>query len=442
MTRHLAHLAAAALALAARPAPAQHASHAAPHASRRGAHLTWHAGVVPQVTRATPTAGGRSLTEGYLLHPVAMLHATRGTVSLRLMANLEGLTLDRGELATGVYGEGYVDRRHPHAWVHEAVLTGVSRAGPVALSLALGRGFAPFGSDDPMVRPLSRYPVNHHHAQVLERLMVVGAARVGPVTLELGTFNGDEPTSPGSVPSLDRVGDSWSARLTWRPLRRAPDDVELSASWADVRSPEDPTAVTGLDQRKRHAGARVTRPTRFGLAYLMTEWAMTDDYSGRRRVFRYGSALVEGSLCGRAGRVAARVERTARHEEERLSDLFRTPVPHAESSIIGITRWTTAGLHVGTNALRAGVLRAAPFAEATYLRPAAVLRNAAFEPGPFYGAPSLWQLSAGARIGVGAAHRRMGRYGVAEAPAPDAGHARHAAHARQSSSSAAPGAGC
>lgn len=161
----------------------------------------------------------------------------------------------------------------------------------------------------------------------------------------------------------------------------------------------------------------MTRATPAGLVYLLGEWALTDDYSGDRRVFRRGSALVGASACGRAGRVAARVERTARHEEERLADIFRTAVPHAESSIIGITRCTTPGLHLGTRELRAGVLRASPFAEATWLRPASVLEDAPFEPERFYGGRNLWQLSAGARLAVGSSHRRMGRYALALAPA-------------------------
>ena len=33
--------------------------------------------------------------------------------------NLEGLTLSRGELDLGEWGEGFVDRRHPHTYLHE-----------------------------------------------------------------------------------------------------------------------------------------------------------------------------------------------------------------------------------------------------------------------------------------------------------------------------------
>ena len=36
----------------------------------------------------------------------------------------------------------------------------------VHASLSAGKGFAPFGTDDPMSRPIFRYPVNHHLAQI------------------------------------------------------------------------------------------------------------------------------------------------------------------------------------------------------------------------------------------------------------------------------------
>jgi hypothetical protein len=154
------------------------------HAAR-----SWEAsgslGVIPLLTRATPTAGGRSLTEAYLTQPALWGHASalRGRLVAHGMLNLEGATLARGELNTGTYGEGYVDRRHPHSYLHELLLTVRAdvpfghRGG--AVSLTAGRGFAPFGSDDPMSRPFVKYPVNHHLAQVLERAVVVTAARVG-----------------------------------------------------------------------------------------------------------------------------------------------------------------------------------------------------------------------------------------------------------------------
>ena len=53
-----------------------------------------------------------------------MAHA--GALNNRLrfvgMLNLEGLTIANGELATGDWGEGFDDRRHPHTYLHEAML--------------------------------------------------------------------------------------------------------------------------------------------------------------------------------------------------------------------------------------------------------------------------------------------------------------------------------
>src|SRR4051812_40756377 len=80
---------------------------------------------IPLVTRADPTAGRRSLTEGYLTQPLVMAHAVAGMFRAAATVNVEGLTLRRGELTTGAYGEGYVDRRHPHAWIHEIMLGAV-----------------------------------------------------------------------------------------------------------------------------------------------------------------------------------------------------------------------------------------------------------------------------------------------------------------------------
>jgi hypothetical protein len=336
--------------------------------------------------------------------------------ALHAMANLEGLTLQRGELTTGAFGEGYVDRRHPHSYVHELMLSAQRRVGASSWSLAAGRGFAPFGSDDPLVRPLAKFPVNHHHSQILERVSVIVAGAIGPLIGEIGAFNGDEPVGPASEPRWNRFGDSWSTRVTWRPGRDRSQGIgllELSGSYAAVRSPEDPDRIIGLDQRKWHASARLERPTTRGRAYLLAEWAHTAELTDGRPVFRYESALVEGALCGRRITTVLRLERTERHEAQRLADLFRFPVPHDDASIIGVTRWTVATVGLGTAARSYGVLHVAPFAEAGFHRPEDRIPLAAFESRGFYGSRSLWTLSAGARLGVGRMHGRMGRYGVA-----------------------------
>ncbi|MFN2565079.1 MAG: hypothetical protein ABR499_08745 [Gemmatimonadaceae bacterium] len=390
---------------------------------------------IAMITRATPTAGARSITEAYLTQPVlgARLSGFGGRLSAVGMLNFEGATLARGELNTGTYGEGYIDRRHPHSYVHE--LLAIAQAerdigGRAAVfSFAAGRGFAPFGSDDPMARPFAKYPVNHHLAQVLERVVMILAADVGPMTLEGGVFNGDEPTSPRSVPVWSRFGDSWSTRATLRPTR----GVELSASVARVESPEFREGL-GLDQRKSAIVLRVERPERpgGGSRYLLVEWARTHDDRRGRVAFTYTSFLVEGAYCRRRRWAALRLERTTRPEEERLFDLFRTPRPQMEFAILGRTRWTGATAAAGTNVARLGVLVVAPFVEAMLARAERVEELAAFVPRDFYGSDRLWLLSLGARVNVGRRHQRMGRYGAAAT--------HHAAEPH--STSAAGAAGC
>src|SRR5512146_32968 len=140
-----------------------------------------------ELTRVSPAHSGMSYTEGYLTEPAIMVHARpfgghlEGTGTL----DLEGLTLTRGELTPGAWGEGYVDRRHPHTYVHELMASGVVGS-RWAGSVSAGKGFAPFGTDDPMVRPFVKYPVNHHLSQILERAVVVAGVRAGPALLEVG----------------------------------------------------------------------------------------------------------------------------------------------------------------------------------------------------------------------------------------------------------------
>jgi len=159
------------------------------------------------VTRQSPAIAGRAYTEGYLTQPTLMAHASawQSRLALQLMLSLEGLTLDRGELNPGIVGEGYVDRRHPHTYLHEIAATLTESAGAARGSVTLGKGFAPFGTDDPMSRPFVKYPINHHLAQVLERMIAVAAVRAGPVGIEVGSFNGDEPESAGDAPNRSRL---------------------------------------------------------------------------------------------------------------------------------------------------------------------------------------------------------------------------------------------
>src|SRR5690606_33321407 len=215
--------------------------------------LAWGAHAVAVATHAVPALAGEALTEAVLTQPVlsAAVRGWGGRLQLQGMLNLEGVTLADGELNPGAWGEGFVDRRHPHTLLHEAVGTVELRRGRAAASLTIGKGFAPYGTDDPMARPFIKFPVNHHLAQILERAVVIGAVRYGPAALEAGVFNGDEPQDPQDMPTLDRLGDSWAARATVWPGA----GLELSASHAWLKSPEH-VGGAGLDRRMWSAAVR------------------------------------------------------------------------------------------------------------------------------------------------------------------------------------------
>src|SRR3954468_4868635 len=272
--------------------------------------LSIGAHAVGVVTRESPAIRGRDLTEGYLTQPIVMLGISRWGEALALKGtlNFEGATIERGELTAGIYGEGYIDRRHPHTYVHELVLSSAKRFrdnSPSGVSLTAGKGFAPFGTDDPMARPFEKYPINHHLSQILERAVAIGALRAGRWIFEAGAFNGDEPTGPGDVPDTKRYFDSWSGRVTFVPWPQG----EFQTSYARVKSPEDPSGV-GADQRKQSASVRLEDAQHSG--YALIEWSRTSEYSGAVKSFTFSSFLAE--TWAKYDRIsgALRIERTER----------------------------------------------------------------------------------------------------------------------------------
>jgi hypothetical protein len=409
-----------ALSLTPRLVRAQHEGHATMTAtdSANERPNAWHlmAQAIPVVTHAANTAEGADPTEGYVSQAAAMARGDLLSGHLRLEAtlNAEGLTMERGELSTGAFGEGYVDRRHPHTYLHELVASGLGSIGSLAYSISVGRGFAAFGTDDPMMRPFEKYPINHHLSQILERPMVTGAVRLGRAIVDASTFGGDEPTSPGSTPVMRRLGDSWSIRATALPI----DGVELQGSYARIASPEQRDGF-GLDQRKRNVSGRLISPD--GSRYLLAEWARTveHDHGRKEDVFAYESALAEGSATVGAVSVALRLEQTERPEEERLSNPFRVPRPAADLGISGITRWRTATLALMLPSPISGAIRGYPFVEVERTSVRARDTRSVFDAESFYRTRSPWMLTAGFRLRYGPLHARMGRYGVA-APAGSA----------------------
>ena len=398
---------AGALALAAPVARAQDSTFA----------FAGEARAVGLVTRASHTPGDRTLTEGYLTQPIIGATLRAGRLHAMGMLNLEGLTLRRGELDAGAWGEGYVDRRHPHAYLHELVVGVESQLRAVGGSIYGGRGFVPFGSDDPMTRPFVSYPVDHHLAQIIERLMVVAAARAGPIAIEAATFGGDEPVDPSTLPLARRMGDSWSLRatLTNGTLPIVKGRAELTASYANVKSPEYREGQ-GLDQHKAHVGLRFEDDGGLLTRYGLVELARTTDVDRGRDLYTFDAVLAEGALCRGAAGIALRWERSDRPEEERLLDLFRSARPATDVSILGVTRWTTLTGAVSLAALSAYAMRAAPFVEVARVT-ADRTSAAVFDPVRVYGSSVMWRVAAGLRVAAGRqAHGwngRMGRYGVA-----------------------------
>ena len=372
---------------------------------------------VPALIQVDPVPGGSELSEVRILHPVAMLSATSldGYLSAMAMLNLEGVTIKDGELSPGSWGEGFVDRRHPHTYAHEFMLSAwqpLRAEGQVALSFSLGKGFVPFGSDDPMTRPILRYPVNHHLSQILERAVGIAALRIGPAVLEGALFNGDEPTRPEDWPRVKRFGDSWSGRLTLWPAA----GVEVQGSYAHVASPEHRDGA-GLDSRKWSASARLARSSDAGQAYAMAEWALTSEGA-----FDFRTFLAEASVRRGVFGAAYRFERTERPEEHRLADLFRSARPHHDNSSLGSTRWTIHSVNLSLLAVDDWpLLGIEPFVEGSLAQVSSV-EAGVFEPVAFYGNDQIWSVTLGVRLAWGQRLHRMGRYGVATGPAPSLEH--------------------
>jgi hypothetical protein len=391
--------------------------------------------VIGVVTVASPAYASRTFREGYLTQPMVMgmVSALDERLALHGMVDFEGITLRRGELNAGMHGEGYVDRRHPHTYLHELVASAAGTLKTARLSVAVGKGFAPFGTDDPMVRPFEKYPANHHIAQIVERLLATVALRKGLLLLEAARFNGDEPVSPGDWPNSSRLWDSWSARATVFPSS----GWELQGSHARVKSPELDRGG-GLDQRKwnfslrfenerEHTGDMADMPMEHDEAthamevsdsrrawrrYGLIEWGRSADYDADDEAFTFSTFLAEGEV-GR-GRVAAgvRLERTERPEEERLADPFRTVRPGTDFSVLGRTRWDIASVRVSARAWESKPVSITPFVEVGRQHVTDLAKPSAFESKSFYGSSTLWSYSIGLTVSGGTIHRRSGAYGA------------------------------
>jgi hypothetical protein len=210
--------------------------------------------IVPTATIALPADDGTPLARRglYLTQPALMfnIESTGSGVSLRTTLNFEGVTQPAGELTFGGWGEGFLDKRHPHTLLHEAMLSvNIWARDGGGFSVSAGKGFAPYGTDDPMSRPIVKYPTNHHLSQILERWTLNAVYASPQWSAEVGVFGGNEPTSPWDFSNIESFANSWSARVTGRlgVGRMGFWPWEVSASFGHVKEEHDDGArVTHL----------------------------------------------------------------------------------------------------------------------------------------------------------------------------------------------------
>ena len=335
----------------------------------------------------------RDDSEFYLTQPAIMANLeSRGSrVVLRTTLNFEGVTLPDGELNYGAWGEGFIDKRHPHTLLHELMLSANFFRGENSFSLSAGKGFAPYGTDDPMSRPVLKYPTNHHLSQALERWTVNGIAQLGQWSVEAGVFGGAEPTGPYDFSNIESFADSWSARIT---RRFGVEDMgawpwEFSASHAYIEETHhDEVASTRLyNAAIRHADRHGT--TRM---YGLLEGSLSDPQHGSG----FYSVLAESSLAVGRHRPYGRVELATRPEYERTSE-FRY---HHDDEPIGKSRWLIVTAGYGFEAI-AGTASLRPFTEVAFH--------------DVDDGRQFWSISLGARIFLGGEAMRMGTYGVLDA---------------------------
>ena len=364
----------------------------------------------PAFTFALPEREGPLDETGfYLTQPALMLNveSPQSRVSFRTTLNFEGLTQRDGELTFGAWGEGFLDARHPHTLLHEAMLSvNVWARDGGGFSLSAGKGFAPYGTDDPMSRPVLKYPTNHHLSQILERFTLNAAYSSPRWSVEAGVFGGNEPTGPYDFSNAESFANSFSTRIARRFGHGAMGiwEWELSGSYGYVvEEHDDDESATHLF----NAALRHEHEHAFGRLYSMAEVSVSDPEHGDG----FFSVLGEASLFRGPHNPYGRVEYAKRPEYERdgppgTDGFFR--YDHDAPSI-GSTRWVIATAGYGFTATTLP-LSARPFVEVSWHR--AGEDDGGIDPYALYGRSSFFAVSLGARVFFGGEPMRMGSYGV------------------------------
>ena len=377
----------------------------------RGWSVTGMAQVFPALTAGSPLADeGDPLrrTGLYLTQPALMANLTAPAerLVLRTTLNLEGLTQPDGELTFGGWGEGFLDKRHPHTLLHELMLSfNAWDVDGAHLSLSAGKGFAPYGTDDPMARPALKYPTNHHLSQILERWTLNGVWRPGPWSLEVGLFGGAEPEGPYDLSGIDTFGDSWSARLArrWGAAPAAP-AWEASASYARVTEEHE-----GEEEATQLVNAALRRsgPLGPGVLYALVEASRSRPEEGEGYFSVLGEARYEASRYEPYLRVEYATRPEYPREGARGTDEFFRYDHHAAA--IGATRWLISTVGYG-HRLTGYPASIHPFVEVQHHRVRA--ERGGIVPAQLLGSGSFWAVSLGARLFLGGGPMRMGSYGV------------------------------
>lgn len=376
-----------------------------------GWHLMPMGQIYPLVTFGAPFSDDSSLqrTRFYPTQAniMANLEGPGSRVVLRTAINLEGLTIPDGETTYGGWGEGFIDSRHPHTLLHEAVLSvNFWDAGPGAFSISAGKGFATYGVDDPMGRPVQKFPTNHHLSQILERFFIGGIYLVDGWNLEASLFGGDEPDGPYDLSNITPFGNSWAVRVG----RRFGEGFgtlaawEATASYAQVREAHgDETELTELFNLGLRHAARYD----FGDLYALAEGSLSrpDEEDG------YFSLLGETLLQRGRHQPYYRIEYASRPEYAREGAGGTSEFFHYEHDDhpIGSTRWliNSAG-YAYTLGQFPAVFR--PFVEVQHH--SVMEGRGGIEPEALFGTSSFWSLSAGLRLFFGGDQMRMGTYGI------------------------------
>lgn len=376
-----------------------------------GWRISGMAQLFPIFTGARSSSGDTPIdqSDAYLTQGAAMinLESPSRRLVLRVTPNVEGLTQEDGELTLGGWGEGFIDSRHPHTLVHEAMVSLNFFDGEGGgFSVSAGKGFAPYGTDDPMSRPSVKYPTNHHLSQILERFTLNAVWMKGPWGVEAGLFGGAEPDGPYDFSNIDSFGDSFSTRLSRRFSPRAMGewDAELSASYGRVS--ESHEGEDAHIMQLYNGALRLDVPTETGALYALAEysWSDPDEDEG------YWSLLTEAQWSTGRHTPYLRWERAIRPEFPRDDvagdDFFR--YDH-DAEPLGASAWSILSLGYGYTATR-GAVSVRPFVEGQ-------IASAAGERGGFsaeeiLGSDRFSVLTVGLRIFFGGDPMRMGSYGV------------------------------